>query len=166
MPLQRGQRSSIRISLDPYLRSTIRFPTEEKAFTARPKIHSHSQIFRYGHSILCLQHRPNFSDIFDLCLHWVSVVRGCGGSLHFRVYKSDQTYRKFDLFWNREGTSWQKWVLNQHSHYDAHGMNWPQLFFNYFDVMEKSKIFGDIVGRNIFSNTTAECFWTHTSLTI
>ena len=31
---------------------------------------------RYGRSIFCLPHRPNFSDIFDLCLHWVSVVRG------------------------------------------------------------------------------------------
>ena len=30
----------------------------------------------YGLSIFCLPHRPNFSDIFDLCLHWVSVVRG------------------------------------------------------------------------------------------
>ena len=37
---------------------------------------SHSQIFRYCQSIFCLPHRPNFSDIFDLCLHWVSVVRG------------------------------------------------------------------------------------------
>ena len=49
---------------------------EEKAFTARPKIHSYSQSFRYGQSIFCLPLRPNFSDIFDLCLHWVSVVRG------------------------------------------------------------------------------------------
>ena len=49
---------------------------EEIAFTAQPKIYSHSQIFRCGGSIFCLPHRPNFSDIFDLCLHWVSVVRG------------------------------------------------------------------------------------------
>ena len=34
-----------------------------------------SQIFRYGRSIFCLPHRPNFSNICDLCLHWVSVVR-------------------------------------------------------------------------------------------
>ena len=54
----------------------LRTPREEKAFTARPKIHSHSQIFRYGRSIFCLPLQPNFSDIFDLCLHWVSVVRG------------------------------------------------------------------------------------------
>ena len=47
----------------------------EIAFNARPKIHSHTQIFRYGGSIFCLPHRPKFSDIFDLCLHWVSVVR-------------------------------------------------------------------------------------------
>ena len=53
----------------------LRTPREEKAFTARPKIHSHSQIFRYGQSIFCLPLRPNFSDIFDLCLHWKSVVR-------------------------------------------------------------------------------------------
>ena len=36
-------------------------------------------IFRYSRSIFCLPHQLNFSDIFDifdLCLHWVSVVRG------------------------------------------------------------------------------------------
>ena len=54
----------------------LRTPREEIAFSARPKIHSHSQIFSYGGIIFCLPHRPNFSDIFDLCLHWVSVVRG------------------------------------------------------------------------------------------
>ena len=53
----------------------LRMPREEIVFTAWPKIHSHYQIFRYGRSIFCLPHRPNFSDIFDLCLHWVSVVR-------------------------------------------------------------------------------------------
>ena len=53
----------------------LRTPREEIAFTARPKIHSHSQIFRYGGSIFWLPHRPIFSDILDLCLHWVPVVR-------------------------------------------------------------------------------------------
>ena len=52
----------------------LRTPREEIAFTAWPKIHSHCQIFRYGRSTFCLPHRPNFSDNFDLCLHWVSVV--------------------------------------------------------------------------------------------
>ena len=51
-------------------------PGEEIAFTARPKINSHSQIFRYGQSIFCLPHRPKISDFFYLCLHWVSIVRG------------------------------------------------------------------------------------------
>ena len=46
-----------------------------RKFTARPRINSQSKIFRYGRSIFCLPLRPNFSDIFDLCLHWVSVVR-------------------------------------------------------------------------------------------
>ena len=54
----------------------LRTPGEKIAFTARPKIKSQSQIFRYGLSIFCLPHRPKFSDFFDLCLHWVSVVRG------------------------------------------------------------------------------------------
>jgi hypothetical protein len=53
----------------------LRTPREEIAFTAQPKIHSHSQIFRYGRSILCLPQWPKFSDFFDLCLHYVSVVR-------------------------------------------------------------------------------------------
>ena len=48
----------------------------EITFTARPKIQSQSQIFRYGRSIFCMPYRPNFSGIFDLCFHWVSVVRG------------------------------------------------------------------------------------------
>ena len=51
-------------------------PREEIAFTAWPKIQSQSQVFRYGQSIFCLPHRPNFQISFDLCLHWVSVVRG------------------------------------------------------------------------------------------
>jgi hypothetical protein len=54
----------------------LRTPREEIAFTARPKIHSHSKIFRHGRSIICLSHWPNFSGIFDLYLHWVSVVHG------------------------------------------------------------------------------------------
>ena len=54
----------------------LRTPREEIAFPVRPKIQSQSQIFRYGQSIFCLPHRPNFSDFFDLCLHKVSVVRG------------------------------------------------------------------------------------------
>ena len=63
-------------SNDYRLKHGLRTPREKIAFTAQPKIQSQSQIFRYGRSIFCLPHRPNFSDIFDLCLHWVSVVRG------------------------------------------------------------------------------------------
>ena len=53
----------------------LRRPREEIAFTAQPKIKFQSQIVRYGRSIFCLPHRPNFSDFVDLCLHWMSVVR-------------------------------------------------------------------------------------------
>ena len=52
-----------------------RRPREEAVFTVWPEIQSQSQIYRYGQSIFCLPNRPNFSDIFDLSLHWVSVVR-------------------------------------------------------------------------------------------
>ena len=38
----------------------LRTPREEITFTAWPKIHSHSQIFRYGRNIFCLPHRANF----------------------------------------------------------------------------------------------------------
>merc|ERR1712051_747036 len=49
-----------------------------KSLSARPKIKSQSQIFRYGQSIIRLLHRPKFSDFFDLYLHWVFIVRGLG----------------------------------------------------------------------------------------
>ena len=53
----------------------LRIPGEEITFTARSKIKSQSQIFSSDRSIFCLPHRPKISDFFDLCLHWVSVVR-------------------------------------------------------------------------------------------
>ena len=63
-------------ALDDCLMHGLWMPVEEITFTARPKINSQSQIFRYGRSIFCLPHQPKFSDFFDLCLHWASVVRG------------------------------------------------------------------------------------------
>ena len=66
----------------------LRTPSEEIAFTAWPKIKSTSQIFRYGRSIFCLPHQPNVSDIFDLCLHWVSVVRDQNNILFRKLVKT------------------------------------------------------------------------------
>ena len=78
-------------------------PREKIAFTAQPKIHSHSQIFRYGRSIFCLPHRPNFSDIFDLCLHWVSVVRAYDHQLVnwsiFDLSKQKENFKKLYDSW-------------------------------------------------------------------
>ena len=81
----------------------LRTPREEIVFTAWPKIQSQSQIFRYGRSIFRLPHRPNFSDIFDFCLHWMSVVRD-----------PDQFDSSYD-FWtisdkicHREGRRWRR----------------------------------------------------------
>ena len=53
----------------------LRTPREGIAFTARPKIESQSQIFRYGRRIFRLPHQHKFSNLFCLCLYWVSVVR-------------------------------------------------------------------------------------------
>ena len=54
----------------------LRTAREEITFTAWLKTHSHSQIFRHSQSLFCLPHRPKFSGIFDLWLHWVSVWHG------------------------------------------------------------------------------------------
>ena len=90
----------------------LRTPREEIAFPARPKIQSQSQIFRYVGSIFCLPHRPNFSDIFDLCLHWVSVVRANdhfdGKATHLTCFylhiNFEQKYPKPDIV-SRESVS-------------------------------------------------------------
>ena len=72
----------------------LRTPNEEMAFTAQPKIKAHSQMFRYGWSIFCLPRRPKLSDFFDLCLHWVSVVRA---SYQITTLKNAKTFLKIVL---------------------------------------------------------------------
>ena len=80
----------------------LRTPGEEIAFTAQLKIKSQSQIFRYGQSIFCLPHWPKFSDFFDLCLHWVSVVRatiywiGLQYNIHLLLLGGCKTMSIFD----------------------------------------------------------------------
>ena len=58
-----------------FAKTTTPILISRQCSTARQKIQSQFQIFRYGRSIFCLPHWPNFSDIFDLCHHWVSIVR-------------------------------------------------------------------------------------------
>ena len=54
----------------------LQTPGEEIAFPARLKINAHPYIFRYCRSKFYLPHWPKLSDFFfDLCLHWVSLVR-------------------------------------------------------------------------------------------
>ena len=60
----------------------LRTPGDEIAFTARPKIKSQSQIYRYCQSIFCLPHWPRISGYFNLWLHWVSVVRDQNNQKH------------------------------------------------------------------------------------
>ena len=55
------------------------------------KIYSRSQLFRYGRSKFCLPHRLNFSDSFDLCLHWVSVLSPC--ILRSKNMKESRTFK-------------------------------------------------------------------------
>ena len=71
----------------------LRTPGQEITFTGRPKIHSHSQMFRYGRSIFCLPHGPKFSDFFGLYLHWVSVVRGT----EHRTWEENHDFPSSDL---------------------------------------------------------------------
>ena len=48
----------------------LRTPIDEIAFTARPKINSHSQIFRYGQSIFCLPHLIHINAI-SFFISWI-----------------------------------------------------------------------------------------------
>ena len=73
------------------IRHGLRTPDEEITFTARPKIHSHSQVFRYSQSTFCLPYRFKFSDFFVLCLHWVSVVSAIRHA-EFASARSDQIF--------------------------------------------------------------------------
>ena len=98
----------------------LRTPREDIAFTARPKIQSQSQIFRYGGSIFCLPHRPNFSDIFYLCLHWVSVVRGWVPSQLWNGGDFSQAF--FDIILGPTTLSF--WILFRLGFFPAfHGQN-------------------------------------------
>ena len=98
----------------------LRTPREGIAFTARPKIQSQSQIFRYGWSIFCLPHRPNFSDIFYLCLHWVSVVRGWVPSQLWNGGDFSQAF--FDIILGPTTLSF--WILFRLGFFPAfHGQN-------------------------------------------
>ena len=80
----------------------VRLQRKKIALTTLPKIHSCSQFFRYSQSIFCLPHRPNFSDIFDLCLHWVSVVRG------YIFSTSEQAISEFEVV---EAEWRQRWKM-------------------------------------------------------
>ena len=83
--------------LNDYLHG-LRTPGEEIAFTAGPKIHSHSQIFSYGRSIFYLPYRPKISDFFDR----VSVVRDC---LVTKLITKNQrsSWLKFHENWFNDG---------------------------------------------------------------
>ena len=47
---------------------------------------------------ISLPHRPNFSDIFDLCLHWVSVVRDLVDLIHKCFWSLSFTVRIFSNY--------------------------------------------------------------------
>ena len=63
----------------------LRTPREEIAFTARLKIQSQSQIFRYGRSIFCLHHRPNFSDTYLWFMPPLGVRSPCFSALSWQL---------------------------------------------------------------------------------
>ena len=96
-------------------------PSEESAFTARPKINLKSQIFRCDQSIFCLPNLPIFSDFFDLCLlrswnkplhkftcNFIKVLASLwSGGMHVKgeSKRRSQSIRQCPAFTGREGLS-------------------------------------------------------------
>ena len=82
------------------------------------KFQSQSQIFRYSQSLFCLPHQRNFSDIFDLCLHWVSV--GIDGPKKFLAQRKiyllflGQNYIKLSIFFKPRIYWFYKEILMPH----------------------------------------------------
>ena len=88
----------------------LRTPREKIAFTARPKIQSQSQIFRYGDSIFCLPHRPKFPGFFGFCLHWVS-VGGTKGKMQKNQYIVLAMLNK--PFWSKNWLKFEKGLFSK-----------------------------------------------------
>ena len=120
----------------------LRTSGEEIAFTARPKINSQSQVFRYGQSIFCLPHLPKFSDFFDLCLHWVSVVRGLYHVVESRntcYYSGNWKSFLYQLFSSqvqqlspqvKVDLSSNSIVMSTCSHFEVRIIHWPPSSWN------------------------------------
>ena len=53
----------------------LRTPGEEIAFTARPKFTPTPKFLGTAEAYFVCHIGPSFQNFFDLCLHWVSVVR-------------------------------------------------------------------------------------------
>ena len=70
------------------------------------------KILRYGQSIFFLPHRPNFSDIFDLCLHWVYVVCDSNGVAENSLFETQHNLHiknSFDHFSDELAQTVQIW---------------------------------------------------------
>jgi hypothetical protein len=134
-----------------YLTHGLRTPSEDISFTARPKIQSQSQIIRYGQSIFCLPHRPNFSDIFDLCLHWVSVVRDlthtwtCVRAWLFPFEAELLELRPLEILWIEVNGSFQAGaVRNKVIVYKSCGDSKNRMFMKQ-DYIFKAKLFQEAI---------------------
>ena len=77
----------------------LRTPRDEIAFTARRKFTLTPKFLgKYGRSIFCLPHQPNFSDIFDLCLHWVSIRSPWVETSYQNVWKDRELHKCWKQF--------------------------------------------------------------------
>ena len=127
-----------------YVVHGLRTPGDEIVFTARPKTHSHSQIFSYGRSIFCLPHRPKFSDFFDFCLHWVSVVRALEGVVSKVVAHHAKLL-----------TQWNELILNQYFYHIS--LKW-WIFSLFISLYWKSPKIAEICWLEIDFDTLAKNF--------
>ena len=74
-------------------RHGLRTPREEIVFIARPKIHSHSQIFRYGQSIFCLSDQGSI--LIWITLLW-TILKPRSSSIFF--FEGVQTNKQKSFF--------------------------------------------------------------------
>ena len=105
----------------------------------------------YSQGIFCLPHQPDFSDIFDICLHWVSVVR------EFKHW-THTYFILFDLIGWREHfypneNLWHLWLIFELYCQAAIINNWSWLRDIFFSCMPTKRLLQECLGR-FFCNLT------------
>ena len=112
--------------------------------TKRPSLHSQKlnpnpKFLGTAKAYFCLPHRPNLSDFFDLCRHWLSVVRGYSYWLlalrHSSYQKKNESQRRSSLKPLSAPLNvfyyWRLYAgLIRLGQRDLHFSQWGQIFFS------------------------------------